>query len=116
MIDSVLNEYVHVDFHELRHPLDHGEDAVIVYEPLDNLAEGSTLEGEIVLTHMRYKMPFRMGSHFLLIDSDLIFWGKLRNNTITLCWKNDPGDHYLTVSYDLVSKEEKKADWLQEGF
>jgi len=117
MIDSVLNEYVHVDFYESRHPLDHDREPVIVYESLDNVAEGRTLEGEIVLTHMQHKIPFRSGPWFLDIDSDLVFWGKLQNNnTIILCWRNEPGDHYLTASYDLAGKEEEKVAWLQEGF
>lgn len=115
MIDSVLNEYVHVDFYEPRHPLDYGKETVIVYEPLDNVAEESTLEGEIVLMHMQHKMSFRMGSRFILVDSDSVLWGRLMNNQVTLCWKKDPGDHYLVVSYDLAGEKEK-VDWLQEGF
>lgn len=113
MIDSVLNEYVHTDFHEPRHSQYDNDNPVIVYEPLDNVAEEITLEGEIVLMH--HKTPFRMGSRFIVVDSDSVIWGRLMNNQITLCWKRDPGDHYLVVSYDLAGEKEK-VDWLQEGF
>lgn len=112
MIDSVLNEYIHTDFHATQY--DNGNQ-VIVYEPLDNVAEDITLEGEIVL--MQHKIPFRfrMGSRLIEFDSDSVLWGRLINNQITLCWKIDPGDHYLMASYDLAGEKEK-VDWLQEGF
>lgn len=113
MIDSVLNEYIHTDFHATQY--DNGNQ-VIVYEPLDNVAEDITLEGEIVL--MQHKIPFRfrMGSRLIIeFDSDSVLWGRLINNQITLCWKIDPGDHYLVASYNLAGEKEK-VDWLQEGF
>lgn len=110
MNDSVLNEYVHVD----RVGIDTwNAEVVVVYEPLDSHAERHTLEGTIVITGQM--IPFHMGNHHLLVDSDLVLQGDLQNNKIALKWKNHPGEHYLTVSYDIVGEKQKVA-WLKEGF
>ena len=114
MIDSVLNEYVHVDFYDQPGTIT----AIVVYEPLDNPVDEHTLEGEIFCVDWgeRKRIPFRMGSHYLLVDSDEVLWGKITDGVISFAWQRDPGDHYLVVSYDFARPAERKVAWLQEGF
>jgi len=114
MIDSVLNEYVHVD-EVLEFSI--GE-TVVTYEPLDNPVDESTLSGNIMLQHMQHRIYFCMLDGLISVDSDTVVGSSSHNGVIKFTFEKYPGDHYLTVSYDCAGseKEDFKVSWLQEGF
>jgi len=116
MNDSVLNEYVNVDWYEPPQPISLHDPLIVAYEPLDNHVERSTLEGEICLISSPRSIPFRMGNFYLLVDSDLVEKGVLTGDRIVIHWRKDPGDHYLTTSYDIKGRNQDPVKWLKEGF
>jgi hypothetical protein len=123
MNDSVHDEYVHVDWYEqcqIDFPgLDPHETINVVYEPLDNPVERSTLQGKIMvaLGVPERVIPFRIGRHHsLVIDSDEVLLGYFYERRIRFTWRERPEQHYLCVSYEFAGRPEQKVAWLREGF
>lgn len=116
MNDAVYNEYVHVNLVNSVN--------VTWYEPLEYgpITKG-TLRGTIYFSagrqiHFRTGGENPQGNYRLLIDCDdalsSLIWP---DGEIAIKWKGKPEEHYLCVSYEIESSEEKSVIcWQKEGF
>lgn len=113
----VLNEYVH--FH------DAGMTDLgwwVEYEPLEQPAVSLTLRGYIWIEDGNRQITFRSSErnqNLLLMDTDEVQSAGFQSNTIHLLWKENPGNHYISVSYEVGSRKYVpvfKWDWKEEGF
>lgn len=112
----VLNEYVHVDDAEMT---DIGW--WVEYEPLEYPAISLSLRGYIQVGGEQTVsiQCSRNNTHLLLIGTDDVQYAGFEENSIRLLWKEDPGDHYICISYQVGSEQFEiipKWDWKKEGF
>jgi hypothetical protein len=64
----------------------------------------------------------------VLVDCDDVLAGRVEGRVVHMLWCNNPGNHYLTVSYEIAREEPfvlpktrrmvvfPKPDWSKEGF
>lgn len=113
----VLNEYIHL--HEAG-TTDLGWWAE--YEPLDHPAISFTLSGYIHIEDGSRTICFcssRTNEDLLIMDTDEVQYAGFQSNSIHLLWKEDPGDHYICVTYEVGSRRYipiPSWDWKKEGF
>ena len=115
----IFNEYIHVD---AKHNL--AEEWIVTYEPPDHAPSDQNFFGLIVEDDI--STAFRISSTNgrvakLAIANDKVERGFLWDDgAIEIVWKEDPGEHFLCISYrtresDTTYKDRNK-NWLQEGF
>ena len=122
---QIFNEYIHVD---VKHKLN--DEWLVIYEPPDHHPSsqnflGLIMEDETSIEH-RQQSRFRISSTNgrvakLSFGNDGIDRGFMWDDGgIEIVWKEDPGEHFLCVSYrtkenDTTYRGQNK-NWLQEGF
>lgn len=121
----IFNEYIH---EHAKHQLS-TEEWLITYEPPDHVPSrfmtGFIYKGNVdpdagnISFQLRNTDPWR--SCRLTINSNEVDRGFLWDDgAIEMIWKEDPGEHFLCISYrtkesDTTYRDQNK-NWLQEGF
>lgn len=117
----IFNEYIHVD---AKHKLD--DEWIVTYEPPDHPPSVRSFMGLIMPDRddgIHY--VFRVSStnervSKLSFDTDEIDRGFMWDDGgIEMVWKEDPGEHFLCLSYRTRESDTTYKDqnnWLQEGF
>ncbi len=109
--DSVMNEYVHLDF-----TLPNNSGILAVYEPLDEIPDPRTVCGKVFFENQN-PIKFRFGSHGLLFDSDKIYTGYVEEQKLKILWLSwEFEEHFLCVSYEIMGEPRYAFSWLKEGF
>lgn len=118
-----VNEYVHENLTFE----DRQGNCVVMYEPLDNAGVVSLMGTTYI--EGRESNPFQstiMNYYSICLVSDIEISPQIKNGVIdrstgiiTLIWDQNPGEHFLCVSYsfnDIAEKSPKKTNWIEEGF
>ena len=115
----IFNEYIHVD---AKHKLD--DEWIVTYEPPDHPPSDRSFMGLIVADDI--STAFRISSTNgrvakLSFHDDGIDRGFMWDDgAIEMVWKEDPGEHFLCISYRTKESDptyrDRNKNWLQEGF
>lgn len=112
MFGFVYNEYVHEHL-----KFESTECVYFIYEPFENTPTHN-VRGTIYVDGEPTQHFHQDGLQLILTEGIAADAQLLDRRTISMRWPDNPGEHFLCVSYNFGQETEstEKTNWLEEGF